>query len=132
MGDRELCGCQVRCSSCAFARFRKRRPQRTAAYDMRKAAKRRAKKKDIEFELCTNFIEAICPTHCPVLGLELNYAGGKMHESTATLDRILPEHGYIPGNVAVISARANRIKNDGTAEEHRKIAEYITRWEVTR
>jgi hypothetical protein len=33
--------------------------------------------------------------------------------------------GYIKGNVAVISNRANRIKNDGNADEHERIANYI-------
>jgi hypothetical protein len=41
------------------------------------------------------------------------------------LDRIIPEEGYVAGNVNVVSYRANRIKNDGTAEEHLKIADWM-------
>jgi hypothetical protein len=33
--------------------------------------------------------------------------------------------GYVHGNVRVISNRANRLKSDGTKEEHLKIAEYM-------
>lgn len=61
------------------------------------------------------------PTHCPILGmpLELIERGGP---NVPSIDRINSEHGYIPGNVWIISRRANRIKNDGTAAEHEAIA----------
>lgn len=68
------------------------------------------------------------PEVCPVLGLRLDYfirGRGKLSEYSPSLDRIDPALGYYPENVRVISNRANRIKNDGTAEEHRKIAAYI-------
>ncbi len=45
--------------------------------------------------------------------------------SKPTLDRIDPRKGYIPGNVVVISYRANVIKGDGLPAEHRAIAKYI-------
>lgn len=58
---------------------------------------------------------------CPILGIELDY---KTHgkENSAEFDRIDSTKGYVLGNVWVISRRANRIKNDGTAEEHRLIS----------
>lgn len=67
------------------------------------------------------------PTHCPVLGIELDYysLAGKRSENSASFDRINPKLGYVKGNVIIMSWRANRIKNDGTAEEHRKIAEFL-------
>lgn len=42
-----------------------------------------------------------------------------------SLDKIIPEKGYTKGNVAVICYRCNVIKSFGTAEEHRRIAEFI-------
>ena len=33
-------------------------------------------------------------------------------ERSPTLDRLIPELGYVPGNIAVISMKANRIKSD--------------------
>lgn len=66
------------------------------------------------------------PTHCPVLNIPLNYFAEKRCESSPSFDRINPSLGYVKGNVAVISWRANRIKNDGSAEEHRLIAEWLT------
>jgi hypothetical protein len=72
------------------------------------------------------------PTHCPALGLELDYAtfgSYRMPENAASFDRIDPSLGYVKGNVVIISWRANRIKNDGTAAEHRAIAEWLEKIE---
>lgn len=65
------------------------------------------------------------PTHCPILGLELDWFLEKRGECSPSLDRIDSNLGYVPGNVRIVSWRANRIKNNGTAEEHRKIADYL-------
>jgi hypothetical protein len=83
-----------------------------------------AKRDGIEFDITIADIE--WSTHCPVLDVELNwFATSGRAENSPSFDRIDPTKGYIPGNVRIISWRANRIKNDGTAEEHRKIAEWI-------
>ena len=67
------------------------------------------------------------PTHCPILGLELDWENpwSRKMENSVSFDRIDNTKGYIRGNVKIISWRAYRIKNDGLAEEHIKIAEYI-------
>ena len=43
--------------------------------------------------------------------------GQKRLENSASLDRIDNVKGYIPGNVQVISWRANRVKSDATLDE---------------
>lgn len=65
------------------------------------------------------------PTHCPILGVELDYQLDGRKENSPSIDRIDNTKGYVPGNVAVLSWRANRIKNDGTSEEHEKIAQWM-------
>ncbi len=87
--------------------------------------KHNAKNAKQEFALSWPDLE--WPTHCPVLGIELDYysSAGRRSENSASFDKINPELGYVKGNVRVISWRANRIKNDGTAAEHRAIADYI-------
>ncbi len=65
------------------------------------------------------------PIRCPVLGITLSTEPAERHEAQAELDRLVPDLGYVRGNIRVISARANRIKNDGTAEEHRLIAAWM-------
>ena len=92
--------------------------------------KGRAKTKGILFTLTTK--DLVIPTTCPILGITLsriavNGRSGNYPDNYPELDRIIPEKGYIPSNVRFVSRRANRIKNNGTALEHRQIAEYIER-----
>jgi len=65
------------------------------------------------------------PTHCPILGIELDYFAEQTQENSPSFDCLDPSKGYVVGNVFIISWRANRIKNDGTAQEHRAIASFI-------
>lgn len=67
------------------------------------------------------------PTFCPVLGIPINYAfdKGARQDDSPSLDRINSDLPYTPTNVHVISWRANRIKNNGTPDEHLKIYEYF-------
>lgn len=76
-------------------------------------------------EFTIDFGDLTFPTHCPVLGLELDYFCDGKQENSVTFDRVDPSKGYIKGNVVMISWRANRIKNDGTAEEHLRIAHFM-------
>jgi hypothetical protein len=88
-------------------------------------ARQRARLYDLPCNL--ELSDIVIPKYCPILGIKLGrVAGGKgqVHDSPS-LDRIRPELGYIKGNVAVISMRANVIKNCGTVEEHRKIADWM-------
>jgi hypothetical protein len=86
-------------------------------------AKIRAKKKGIPFDLEVSDI--IVPFLCPVLGIELNIGMPVMHPQSPTVDRIDNSKGYIKGNIAVISWRANKLKSDGNLEEFRLILDYM-------
>jgi hypothetical protein len=86
-------------------------------------AQRRCKKSGV---VCTiTEKDIVVPEFCPILGLKLEFGEMDNRNNSPSLDRIIPELGYVPGNVAVISYRANRIKNEGLAEEHRKIADWM-------
>lgn len=65
------------------------------------------------------------PERCPVLGMPIKRNAARCAWDSITLDRIDSNLGYVPGNVAVISYRANIIKNCGTAEEHRQVAAWM-------
>jgi hypothetical protein len=91
-------------------------------------AKFRAKKANamrVGIEFNVNFGDLEFPTHCPVLGIELDYFADRRAENAVSFDRLDSSKGYVHGNVAIISWRANRIKNNGTAEEHQKIADFM-------
>jgi len=86
-------------------------------------ARTRANRMGIEANI--DFSDVMIPAVCPILGISLSKGPGHLHDWSPTLDRIDPTKGYIKGNVAVISHKANRIKNNGTAEEHLKIANWM-------
>ena len=74
------------------------------------------------------FGEIDWPTHCPMLGNELDYFNIGHKDKWPTFDKIVPSKGYVKGNVQIISWRANRIKNDATPAELLKIAEYMKQY----
>jgi len=90
--------------------------------------KNQALKKGIPFTIELDELDQ--PEYCPILGIKLNYAwggkNGKLRDpAKATVDKVIPELGYVPGNVYVISWRANKLKSDMTLDELEKIMNYI-------
>lgn len=68
--------------------------------------------------------DIVVPTNCPILGIPLFRARRGGGDNSPSLDRIVPEKGYTPGNTIVISNRANRLKSDATIQELRDIASF--------
>lgn len=87
--------------------------------------KRIAKQRQIEFTITTTDIRELVPTICPVLGIPLTFEG--VLDTSPSIDRLDCSKGYTRENVRIISTRANRLKNNGTAEEHRLIYEWMKR-----
>lgn len=88
--------------------------------------KRRAKVKLINFNLEISDIRI--PKVCPVLGIELSFTNNHHNDSSPSVDRLIPALGYVKGNIQIISNRANRLKNNGTIEEHKKLIEYMEKF----
>ena len=62
--------------------------------------------------------DIIIPEFCPVLGFKLERNFGKTAApNSPSVDCIIPERGYVPGNIQVISYKANAMKNNATEEE---------------
>lgn len=87
-----------------------------------RAKKANAKRAGVEFTV--PFSELVFPTHCPVLGIELDYMTEGRQDNSVSFDRLDPTKGYVSGNVVVVSFRANRIKNNANWEELQKIADF--------
>src|SRR6266403_6096429 len=89
-------------------RWRRRAPERYMMVNI----KSKAKKMGLDFNLTEeDFLPY--PTVCPVLGIPLirwTRRGGT--DNAPSLDRMDPSKGYIRGNVAIVSKRANRLKQD--------------------
>jgi hypothetical protein len=90
-------------------------------------AKRGAAGRDIEFHLTENDLEL--PLKCPIFGCDLNYISlaAKVCPETPSVDRIDNTKGYIPGNVHVVSFRANKLKNDATPAELILLGQWASR-----
>jgi hypothetical protein len=90
---------------------------------MLRNAKRRAAEFGVPFDLRT--ADITIPAVCPALRIPLSKGVGRSHDSSPSLDRFVPSRGYVRGNVAVISQRANQIKNSATADEMRQAAAWL-------
>jgi hypothetical protein len=131
------------CVECSFLRAKKYRTKfhvkvRTARQQYRRGdgwainlvgnLKLTAQRLKIPFDLSIEDILALIPAsnRCPVFDIPLVF--GERAVGTASVDRIIPALGYVKGNVAIISLRANQLKRDCTdSDELRKIADYIDR-----
>jgi len=120
----------------ARKRYRKNRAcrikQRVARHlkdpraDMLIGAKRRAKALNLPFAITKD--DLYIPLVCPVLGIPIHVVSGRAARAgSPSVDRVVPEVGYVSGNVCVISHRANLIKNNATEGEHRQVADYVAR-----
>lgn len=86
-------------------------------------AKSRAKKKGVPFDLKVSDLEI--PDVCPILGISLVKNDKVVGKNSYSIDRIIPELGYVKGNVAVISHKANTIKNNASIEELEKVLNWL-------
>ncbi len=83
------------------------------------AAKDRAKLQKLPFEITLEDIPDWGT--CPVLGVTME-VGSRYSPS---LDKIIPEKGYVRDNIQVISWKANMMKQDATQEELERFAKWV-------
>lgn len=94
-----------------------------------RSAKLHAKEKGVPFTISVEDI--VIPEFCPVLGMKLCPKVGQGRQNrhsigdSPTIDRVDNTRGYEPGNICVISGRANHLKSNGTAEEIEAVLNYI-------
>jgi len=100
----------------------KRWRQNNLEKDMLSRAKRRAKRDSIVFDLSEE--ELKIPETCPVLNIPLQRSEKIVSPNSPSLDRIIPEKGYVKGNIIVISNMANTIKQNATPEQIIAVGEF--------
>lgn len=86
-------------------------------------AKARAKKLNKPFTIKREDIKI--PVVCPVLGIPLKFSKHHAKNNSPSLDCVVPELGYVFGNIAVISHKANTMKSNASLEELRKLVEWL-------
>lgn len=98
--------------------------RRTMLYRARQSAKKKG-------FVCTIGVEDIhIPETCPVLGIKLS-TDGRRTPVTPSLDRVDNTQGYIPGNVAVISWKANDMKSNATIKDLKAMLRYMEGYFIT-
>lgn len=109
---------ELRARNAAAHRKWRRKDVRRYLY---REAKRRARKADppIPFTIELEDMPEV-PEVCPITKEVLTPLGHPNYRrnTAPTLDRIIPALGYSQRNLAIVSFRGNRIKSDGTSEEH--------------
>jgi hypothetical protein len=84
----------------------------------------------VPFNLTLQDLIDIATDECPIFHTKFVWGAsglgkGKTRDDTPQLDKIFPEFGYIKGNIAFLSAKANKMKDNGTMQEHYDIADWI-------
>lgn len=67
------------------------------------------------------------PSVCPILNIPIITTSTKQIDNSPSIDRIDSTRGYIPGNVHIISWRANTLKKDATPYELQLLSEYFNK-----
>jgi hypothetical protein len=130
-GDPLLSGICIECSKAAHSDWHNKNSEiANTAYNkwrqshpetvLVRSAKKRAQQRGLP---CTiTEADIVIPDVCPVLGIPFE-RGTKSRPAhgSPSLDCFEPALGYIPGNVSVISHRANTIKNNASLEEIEKL-----------
>jgi hypothetical protein len=93
------------------------------------SAKYRAKKLGIPFNITvSDILKLINDGVCPVLGIPYDLTSSVTVVASPSLDRFIPNLGYVLGNCAVISNLANAVKNSATAEQVHRVAEWMDKF----
>lgn len=90
------------------------RPSNTKTYKMWWAARKRATSRGLAFDIERS--DVVIPEICPICEEPME---------RPSLDRVDSSKGYLKSNIAVICTSCNTVKSFGTAELHRKIADWM-------
>jgi hypothetical protein len=88
-----------------------------------RSAKHRSKVNNLAINITPEDI--VIPEYCPILKIKLECSRVNASKNSPSLDKIIPELGYIKGNIQVISNLANTMKWDANFEELVNFAEWI-------
>ena len=116
--------CKICAALQAKAAIRRRRIENPARF-LHTQLKHRAKARGQVFTIKITDLLPL-PERCPALGIPINYGNLKTNrDNWPSVDRVDSTKGYVPGNVAVISYRANRIKNNASTKELYSVAAWM-------
>jgi hypothetical protein len=113
--------CKARSRRAQHQVLRWKRPIQTWINSAFHWAKDRARKKDLNFTITKIDIELTLQKttfKCAYCSCELQFANSQSERATSpSIDRIIQEYGYVPGNIAIACFRCNALKSDSTSTE---------------
>lgn len=83
-----------------------------------RSCKKRSQREGIEFNI--EEADIVIPDRCPILDTPIVY-GSEDRNEWPSVDKVNPLKGYVKGNVAVISYRANRMKSNMSIDDVRRL-----------
>lgn len=130
--DRVLRAKTALCADCDSERSCQWRRDNYFSYICRKA-RERATIKGLPCDITPEYLASIWTGVCPIFGYQLEQTAPRVRAGTrytippnrSALDRVDSDGGYTRGNVAFLSHQANRLKQNATAEQLRKIADWM-------
>lgn len=89
-------------------------------------ASQRSITKKLPFTIDMAHLRELVVDVCPYLGIPMRWESKlTTSDNSPSLDKILPELGYVPGNVIIASYRANTIKQNANPEELELLAKNL-------
>lgn len=84
------------------------------------------KEKSLPMDIDQEYLLSIFPADftCPVSGIKMQWGKESGRDNSPSIDRIVPEKGYVKGNLVWVSCRINRIKFNASIELLQQIANY--------
>lgn len=94
-----------------------------------KSSKRRARDKNLPFNLTSDYLESIFPKNCicPILGYKMKVSNITLGKLSPTLDRVNPRLGYIKGNVEFVSNIANCMMTSATGRDIKRFVKWASK-----
>jgi hypothetical protein len=110
--------------------YRRERHEASPWHTMSTVSKRRAREQGVLHTINASYLQSIWPANnsCPVFNIPFTISKkGESRDCSPSLDRIIPNLGYVQGNVVIVSLKANRMKNNGSLEDLRKVLHFYER-----
>lgn len=104
-------------------KVRKRKAKIDPRITLLENAKTSARLRQIEFNLTIEDI--VVPNICPILLIPMKFNKKVLGDDSYSVDRIDNTKGYIPGNIGVISYKANRHKANMSKEDIDRLHKYV-------
>lgn len=103
-------------------KLKSRNPERVKFNSIKCNAKKRGILFDITYE---DIVDLLLTEKCPICSIDMVASPSRNSPTNKSIDRIDASQPYTRKNCLCICYRCNRIKGDGTAEDHQRIANWM-------